>query len=87
MHNLSRETRSQRASDTTGQPRLRRRLGPFFIALASGHRGRPTGMLRDCQAGGLHGHARFGLSEQEARPPGQSASRALLYSHDRLTRS
>jgi hypothetical protein len=59
----------------------------LLTAPANGRRGRPTDILRGHQAGNLRGRAQFGLSDEEAMAPGQSASRVAPHCHDRLTRS
>jgi hypothetical protein len=59
----------------------------LLTAPANGRRGRPTGILRGHQASNLRGRAQFGLLDEEAMPPGQSASRVAPHCHDRLTRS
>jgi hypothetical protein len=48
---------------------LHRRLGALLTLLPSGRRGRPTSILRGCQADTFGGHARFGLSHEEETAP------------------
>jgi hypothetical protein len=95
MHKLYRKSISTsyrdgpaRAKNESDEPLIRycTDTGALLTAPAGGRRGRPTCIPRGCQAGILRAHARLVLSDEEATPPGQSASRVWLRCPDRLTR-